>query len=258
MKSSQNPSLDDTYFLEPEDEPSTLSDEFKFLRTHMPRSFTDEQLLDQLRQNKAEKAEDMKAKVSNIATTFEQVFALDPERVMAEIVVKVFVAGLWRHYPSLAKVQTISASREGGKVRVTTKGVKSVKYFDTTYAKHVGEYEENYENQRLPELNGTYRLIVAPGRNEGETVYLRLQQPNGQVLCYPAADKANVVDTPELRETTSISMMHELSGLRATPSLHMFFGIGHETNQPVNPTSGAKPALKAKKVEKAVSASTAP
>lgn len=84
-----------------------------------------------------------------------------------------------------------------------------------TYAQHVGDYTHEFKSGRDTSAHGTYRLRIAHGRREGETVFIELHEPGGRVLAFPPLNPDKPVVSATLVEVGSISQLMRSSSMKS-------------------------------------------
>ena len=142
--------------------------------------------------------------------------------------------------PELAKVSRIEISISEDGLSMEFKRERAPRWDESSYAKHVGSYEKEYTSTKHPEASGKYRLEIATGRNENETVFMRLVEPSGKILQFPPEnedsplgrnEKGDRVTDADVVECSSISRLLRDSTHKTTLSVWQYFGLNKGSDE---------------------------
>ena len=196
--------------------------DFKTLRGVMPESVEDEKVLDLARQ------------------TIEARWVTIRDDRRSELV-ESFVERLRECDPDLAKVSRIEITLSDEGTSMEFKKERAPRWDAETYASRAGSYSKEYTSAKHPESSGEYKLEIAGGRNENETVFMRLIEPSGRVLQFPAVNEDSLVGRDaegnpaagaDVVECSSISRLLRDSSHKTTLSVWQYFNLKREDAAP--------------------------
>lgn len=192
--------------------------DFKTLRGVMPESVEDEKVLELARQ------------------TIEARWVTIRDDRRSEIVEE-FVSRLRECDPELSKVSRIEVTLSDEGTSMEFKKERAPRWDADTYASRAGSYTKTYDSSKHPESSGEYKLDIEAGRNENETVFMRLTEPSGKVLQFPPANEeallgrdaeGNRVADADVVECSSISRLLRDSSHKTTLSVWQYFNLKRE------------------------------